>query len=401
MLIEAVSGSVRKRFGADVMYSLRDYAAANAIVFGSKAVPGVWMDHVSNNKNSMAGLLAERFDPVDDLAQELGGERYYNSMFRQVIGGFNTMGLYSMGEAAIHYVNMYACLLHEKVKNAEGEEVSLYSAFEKTDKKDGNSELKIKDEYTTLDDKAIDAAYLNSVKDRIRYINQNTHGSMNKEDKGIIHQRMAGRAVMNFRQWMVEHYSRRYRGRHWDASTRSFTEGYFNTVGKLIQSYASDYISFVNDANCHWDELDDAQKQNVWRALAEVALLVCLYGISAALGDPKDHKGEYWYRMAIYQIRRLILDEEASIPPIPLLTGGFVSEGVKVLDSPVASVKTLNGILYPITGVGDIKKTIENGRYAGWNKYGRNLLKSVPFYNQIDQTLHLGDEAYSFGIFDQ
>ena len=401
MLIEALSGSIRKRFGSDVMYSLRDYAAANALLFGSKFQKGVLMDHLSNNKNSMSGLLAERFDPVDDLAQELVGERYYNSMFRQIKGGFNAMGMYSMGEAAIHYVNMYACLMHEKVLDSSGKEVSLYSAFEKTDKVDGNSELKIKDGYTTLDGKPIDDAYLNTIKDRIRYINQNTHGSMNKEDKGIIHQRMAGRAVINFRQWMVEHYSRRYRGRHWDASTRTFTEGYFNTVGKLIKSYASDYIGFVKDANCHWDELDDAQKQNVWRALGEVALLVCLYGLSHALGDPDEHKGEYWYRMAIYQVRRLILDEEASIPPIPLLTGGFVSEGVKLLDSPVASVKTLNGILYPITGVGDLNDTIQSGRYTGWNKYGRNLLKNLPFYNQIDQSIHLGDEAYAFGIFDK
>lgn len=400
MLIEAVSGSVRKRFGSDVMYSFRDYAAANALMFGSKLNTGVMADHLSNNKNSKAVLLAERFDPVDDLAQELGGDRYYNSMFRQIIGGFNAMGLYSMGEAAIHYVNMYACLLHDKVKDNNGKEVSLYSAFEKTDKQDGNSELKIKDGYTTLDGHTIDDAYLDEIKDRIRYINQNTHGSMNKEDKGIIHQRMAGRAVMNFRQWMVEHYSRRYRGRHWDASTRTFTEGYFNTVGKLIKSYASDYLSFVDDANAHWDELDDAQKQNVWRALGEVTLLACLLCISGALGDPDDHKGEYWYRMAIYQVRRLILDEEASVPPIPFLTGGFVSEGVKVLDSPVASVKTFNGILYPVTGVKDIGKTIENGRFKGWNKYGRNLLKNIPFYNQIDQSLHIGDEAYAFGIFN-
>ena len=105
--------------------------------------------------------------------------------------------------------------------------------------------------------------------------------------------------------------------------------------------------------------------------------------------------------MAIYQIRRLILDEEASVPPIPLLTGGFVSEGVTILDSPVASVKTINGILYPLTGIKDINKTIQSGRYKGWNKYGRNILKIAPFYNQIDQTLHLGDEGYVFSIFNK
>ena len=398
MLIEAVAGTLGS---SEAMYNLKDYALAQGLLFGTKLQEGALMDHLSNNVQSMAHLLAERFDPLNELAQENGSKRYYKSVFRQIIGGFNLMGMYGAGEAAIHYVNMYASLLHEKVKNAEGKEVSLYSAFEKSEKKDGNYELKIKDGYTRLDGGIIDTEYLNMIKDRIRTINHQTHGAMNREDKGIIHQRMAGRAVMNFRQWMVGHYSRRYRGRHWSASERRFTEGYFNTVGKMLQSYISDYVGFVNDANAHWDELDAAQKQNVWKALSEVVLLACLYGISAALGEPEDHKKEYWYRMAIYQIRRLIHDEEASVPPIPLLTGGFVSEGVTVLDSPVASVKTINGILYPITGVKDINKTIQSGRYKGWNKYGRNMLKLAPFYNQIDQTIHLGDEGYVFSIFDK
>lgn len=43
---------------------------------------------------------------------------------------------------------------------------------------------------------------------------------MNSEDKGVIGQRMIGRLTMTFRQWMVEHYSRRYRQMHWDNSSQ-------------------------------------------------------------------------------------------------------------------------------------------------------------------------------------
>ena len=404
MLIEATAGSlsgIRLKDKSDVMYTLKDYAAANALVFGTKLQVGNLMDHLSNNINSTAHLLAERFDPLQELAGKQGGKRYYKSAFRQLVGGFDVMGLYSSGEAAIHYVNMYACLLNEKVLDANGKKVSLYSAFEprsKRTKKDGNSELSIKQGYKQLDGSAIDDAYLDKVKDRIRYINQKTHGSMNREDKGLIHRHMAGRAVMNFRQWMVEHYSRRYRGRHWDYSQRKFVEGYFNTVGKLAQSIASDYVGFINDAHCHWSELDAAQKENVYRAAAEVALLFgCLIPLSLYLGDPNKYKGEYWKRMWIYQLRRLILDEQASMP------WGIPNEGVTVLDSPIASINTINGILYPVTGLtrGDLGKTIQSGRYKGWNKYGRNLLKNVPFYKQIDQTIHIADEDYIFSIFNQ
>lgn len=397
MLIDSIAGSVRKRFGGDAMYSLSDYVAANALMFGTKVQQGTLMDHLTNDVNSLAHLLNERFDPLQEIAQEMGGKRYYNSPFRQMIGGFNAMGMYSMGEAAIHYVNMYAVLLHEKVLDENGKKVSLYKAFKRSDSTSGNRTLEIKSGYKMLDGHDITEAYLDEVKDKIRYINQNTHGSMNTEDKGLIHQHMAGRAVMNFRQWMVEHYSRRYRGRHWDASQHQFVEGYFNTVYKLAQSYISDYIGFVNDAHCHWNELDNAQKENVFRAIAEVSLLACLYGLSHALGDPDDHKKEFWYRMWIYQVKRLILDEEASTP------WGIPKEGVTLIDSPVASVKTINGILYPVTGLiqGDAGKTLQSGRYKGWNKYGRNLLKNAPFYNQIDQLLHMDEESYVFSVFDR
>ena len=397
MLIDSIAGSVRKRFGGDAMYSLSDYVAANALMFGTKVQQGTLMDHLTNDVNSLAHLLNERFDPLQEIAQEMGGKRYYNSPFRQMIGGFNAMGMYSMGEAAIHYVNMYAVLLHEKVLDENGKKVSLYKAFKRSDSTSGNRTLEIKSGYKMLDGHDITEAYLDEVKDKIRYINQNTHGAMNTEDKGLIHQHMAGRAVMNFRQWMVEHYSRRYRGRHWDASQHQFVEGYFNTVYKLAQSYISDYIGFVNDAHCHWNELDNAQKENVFRAIAEVSLLACLYGLSHALGDPDDHKKEFWYRMWIYQVKRLILDEEASTP------WGIPKEGVTLIDSPVASVKTINGILYPVTGLiqGDAGKTLQSGRYKGWNKYGRNLLKNAPFYNQIDQLLHMDEESYVFSVFDR
>jgi len=400
MLLEAVAGSASKLRGlrdqSDIMYTLSDYAAANALVFGTKLQVGNLMDHLSNNVNSMAHLFAEKFDPLQELASEQGGKRYYNSAFRQIVGGFDAMGLYSAGEAAIHYVNMYACLLNEKVLNEKGKKVSLYTAFEKN-KKQGNSELSIKSGYTQLDGSAIDDAYLNKVKAKIRNINQKTHGSMNREDKGLIHRHVAGRAVMNFRQWMVEHYSRRYRGRYWDYSQKKFIEGYFNTVGKLVQSWASDYVGFIKDAHCHWNELDAAQKENVYRAASEVTLLAALFGLSALVGDPGKYKGKYWARMWIYQLRRLILDEQASMP------WGIPNEGVTVLDSPIASINTINGILYPYTGLinGDFNKTIQSGRYEGWNKYGRNLLKNVPFYKQIDQTIHIADEDYIFSIFNQ
>ena len=306
-----------------------------------------------------------------------------------------------MNYLLIHLHNMYAVLCNEKVL-LNGKQVSLYDVFDREMEADGkNAKLIIKEGATMLDGSAITDEYLEKVQGKIRLINQKTHGSMNTEDKGTIHRFMMGRAAMQFKQWMVEHYSRRYRGRYFDGTTRTWQEGYYNTVYKMMKSWVADLLKLNIEANCRWDQLDNTQKNNVTRAISELVCFAGLLGLSAAMGDPKDHKGEGLYRFLIYQIRRLIMDEEASIPPIPGVTGGVVKEGTTLAQTPFAFIKTVNGLLYPVTGLGELGDTYSVGRNKGKNKYVVKVLKNtVPFYGQIDQLLHMDTEDYVYNVFD-
>lgn len=396
MIIEAVAGSFNKMFKRDSMYGIDDYAKAHLILVGNKFTPGVYSDHITGNKTSKALLLEELFDPMQEVYGDLGSRRF--SSFARIHGGFDTMGMYKVGESLIHIVNMYAMLNHSKVL-LNGKRISVYDALEVSEPESKNAHLKFKDRVTDLNGNPIDinSDFVFDLKEKIRYINQQTHGSMNTEDKGLIQRRIAGRAVMNFRQWMVEHYSRRYRGRHWDGTLNAFTEGYWTTMLKFFRNYIRDYSGFVTTAKAQWNNLDEGQKNNIMRCLSEVAVLAALNGLAWALGDPSDHKKEWWYRMWIYQVKRLILDETASVP------WGIPSEAKTIIQSPVASVNTVNAIMYPFIGLtnGDLTHTIESGRHEGWNKYGRNLLKyTVPFYGQIDQLAHMDEEDYIFNMFN-
>ena len=121
MLIEA---------GAGEFYGLKDYAFAHAKVFGDNTVgaPGRIMDFLTNNRNSEAVLLAERFDPLNEEYSELSHERYHKGPLRHLLGkDFSFIG-YGMGEHMIHYVTMYAILNNVKVK-VDGKDTSLYNAF--------------------------------------------------------------------------------------------------------------------------------------------------------------------------------------------------------------------------------------------------------------------------------
>ena len=405
MFFESLAGSMRGGFKKKnkklaEYYTLNDYIRADAIMFGQGVRAGTIMDHLANTTGTLGHLLERKFDPLQEVYNDLGEKRYYSGI-KKLIGGFNWMGLYSAGESLIHLHNMYAVLCHEKV-NLNGREVSLYDVFDKEMAPDGkNATLIIKQGATTLDGHNITDEYLEQVQAKIRMINQKTHGSMNTEDKGAIHMAMVGRAAMQFKQWMVEHYSRRYRGRYFDGTTRTWQEGYYNTVYKLAKTWVADLFKMNVEATARWSQLDETQKNNVMRAIAELVCFASLLGFAAALGDPKEHKGEGLYRFLIYQLRRLIMDEEASIPPIPLVTGGVVKEGTTLAQTPFAFIKTVNGLLYPITGLGEIGDTYQRGRNKGKNKYWTKIKKNtLPFYGQIDQLLHMDTEDYVFNVFD-
>ena len=270
---------------------------------------------------------------------------------------------------------------------------------------------------------------------------------MNKEDKGILHQWMLGKMTMNFRQWMVEHYSRRFRGLHWDESIRdtNLSNFYNNTEVKLdgkkvkliealdqvdsgngdgsfyyevksnattldgktltddiieemLTQYSQDsgwrrgfktdafkiFLDYVKDrkeyqteANAYWATLSETQKADVKRVLGESAVLLGLMGLSACMGDPDDHDGEFYFRVWMYVVKRCLFDEIAATLP------GAIIEGKTIINNPLASAQTVAGLLYPLYGLlyGDFFETIKSGRHKGENKGWRNVWKyTVPFY---------------------
>jgi len=385
--------------------NMKDLLWAHGVLFGNSRMlnPGRIMDYFTNNKNSLAMLLAEKFDPVMDDFSDASHKRYYKSTFRKIFGGFNPMTGYSYGEYLIHFVNMYAMLNHQKMfKN--GKRISLYEAFSVGNKMDGNSELLL-DPDVTIGEKVngkwvdsgrvADEAFLIEMRQKIRGTNQKCHGSMNEEDKGLIHRRMVGKAVMNFRQWMVEHYSKRWRKRHWDASTHRWEEGYRRTANRFYKDMIKGMLGMQVESAAHWKELSDDAKANIRRFWMENSLLAGLQLLSFAMGDADKKNRDWWTRMWMYQVNRALLDFKAST------SLGALLEAKTMINSPIASVNTFNGLLYPIVGLPEIGETIKSGRYKGWNKYARGLYKyTLPFGYQIDQCIHMDEDEGIFQIFD-
>ena len=406
MLIEA---------GAGEFYGFKDYAWAHTKLFGNTGVKGEFAELLTNNINHKSVLMRELFDPLQENFSQKSHTKYYTSMFRQLVSHDCSFIGYSSGEYLIHYVNMYALLHNQKVL-LNGKKISLYDAFEVKDKQDGNSELHLKTGVTDLDGNVITDDFIDKIRKKLRYVNQSTHGAMNDEDKGILHQKWWGRGIMNFRQWMVEHYSRRFRARHFDASLGMDREGYWVSLwkglanddtkdiwkrkqhAKAIGMFMKDFYTFMLRSEAQWHNLDEMQRYNIKRVRTEMLMFACLLGLSFTLGAPEDHKKEAWRRFWIYQTKRALLDTEASMP-VPQAASSILT----TINSPMASLNTINGFFYAFYGLGngDVFTEIKSGDHKGENKYVRNMLKYVfPFFKDWEQMQKMDEDDAIFKVFE-
>jgi hypothetical protein len=401
--------------GAGEFYGFKDYAWAHSKLFGSAGVAGDMMELLSNNMSHKSTLMREMFDPLQENYSDKSHKKYYTNMFQQMLSKDCSFIGYSSGEYLIHYVNMYSVLHNKKVK-LNGQKISLYDAFEVTDKQDGNAELILKQGVTDLDGNAITSDYIDQVRKTIRYVNQSTHGAMNAEDKGLIHQRILGRMAMNFRQWMVEHYSRRFRKRHFDASLGMDREGYWISLWKglanddtkdawhndqkwnAIGMFMKDLYTFMLRSESQWHNLDEMQRHNIHRVRTEMLMYVAMLGLSFALGEPDEHKKDVWRRWWIYQTKRAILDTEASMPHPKAITNL-----ISIFQSPMASINFMSSLFYVFYGLfnGDLFEEIQSGDHKGENRYLRNVLKyDLPFFKDWEQMQRLGEDDTIFRVFE-
>ena len=448
-------------------------AAGTAV--GAVGMAGKFMDIITNTKNSKDTLIAEFFDQAQEKYSELSSQRYHSTMFGRLFGSFNPMAMYQRGEYWIHMLNVYSILLHEKVvkydpSTGERKTISLYEALKKGDKIDGNRQLELDGEIFRIDGKKIEGMtdkYFDALKRRMRYVNQQCHGSMNTEDKGIIHQWMLGKLAMNFRQWMVEHYSSRFRTLHWDESIRDvnlsnfynqtkvllngrktklinalervdnglgdgsfhyeikqgaqtidktnltddvlnnmlnkyaedagWRRGFQNGAWVVLRDYFKELRNYGTKANAYWNSLSETQKADVKQVIGEANVLLALIGLGLIMGDPDDHKGQFWYRLWQYVVKRCLFDEIASTLP------GSIMESTTVAKNVFASTQTATGLLYIPYGFinGDWLDEIQTGRHAGENKYLRNIKKyTIPFWGQIEQLMYIDEDSALFQVFD-
>ena len=261
---------------------------------------------------------------------------------------------------------------------------------------------------------------------------QGMFGAMNDEDKGVVHMYVAGRAAMNFRQWMVNHYSERFRGIHWDMDKHEFVRGYWTSSGKFLKrtltteeakdfleagqkikfigQVIKDLFTFRKHFIREWTKASDTEKLDLMRLMSAVITYALLFGSACGLlggmvpklgmGDKDDEKEKRKRmdprrKLTYYQAKRLIFDAESSTP-----IGAFTNFE-NIVRSPIPAINTFDNTMYFITGLGDKGTILQSGPDQGMDKYWRNVLKyNMPFWRDYRRIMEFSESDAMFGMFE-
>lgn len=347
-----------------------------------------YLSEIGNRiQTSKMALFAEKFNVLQDYKQHVKGvdwdrKTWFSRFFKEDTLWFTT-------SAGDHYTQMrtgLALAMRLKLQDKDGKPISLYDALEVQYLDEAHPEyganLVIKKGVTDQDGKAVGNDYLTSVTRKIRGINNKLYGIYNQEDKNALQSRAVGRLLMMYRNWMRPLWLKRYGVERYNYDTSTFEEGYYRTLWNFMNTLRKDLKKGELDIVKQWHNLDDAQKSNIYRGLAEIATFLSLMGIIAALkGVPDDDDKDNWLTEYVnYSIIRLKADLGSLMPGPTML-----DEGLRLFDNPFAAVRVLKNSrqLLNLFDPDTWTTEIDQGIYKGYTQAEKIMLQPVPFIRQF------------------
>lgn len=405
-------------------FGVKDYVKAigqyHELIMGHMAEMG---NPLKKNKLS---LLIEMFDPMGDYFESLRTKNLNKSLASKVFGN-NALGYVGMhaGEHLLHCQTMLAILNATKLKKENGEVISLFDALEVKEKdsiyrlelikglsyernviddsgsKESNKNWgKLKKdengnyvkELVSLDNKDSLNTFLFKRRRVIRKVNDFLNGAFSADDKGAVHRYAVMRLVMQFRQWMPAHYSRRFARGHWDDDLEQWREGYYITVlnitNEIFKDIKKGQYTLIGEV-LKGEHYTEHELANLRRAATEVGMFVTLLILTTVGDHLKDKNSSWGQKMLLYQLHRMLLEVGASVP-----SPTFIKNAISLLNSPAPVINTLERITN-ILKAGDMFHEIERGRYKGWSEWQKDLFVLMPYTDQFMKAYYFDDSMFT------
>lgn len=377
-----IAQTLMQSFGGKY-FGFKDIAVANKNYF--KDIAGAVSDQYSDFKDNKLGLLIQKFDALEEFNQTFNETDFHSGVFKKVIGKHSPLVLNSMGEHYLHSLAMLAVLNNQKVK-LNGKEVSLYEALEVTDKTDKSGttykDISIKEGAKNLDGSDFTEENLFKVRSIIQDVNHAMHGAFSDIDRGDIHRHVVGRLLMQFRQWMPAFYSDRFKGRRLNIKTGETEEGFYITTA----GYLADVVRMKGRFATAFKNLSSEEQTNVKKAIWEVSLLYLLVLISKSAAGKPDKDDPWAVSMLKYNMYRLKMELSAAAPT----SMDFLDNMKTLINSPIPCMENADRLI-SLLKVTDMTKTVESGKYMGWNKWVKNAYFATPYIKNINKVKDLAE----------
>lgn len=377
-----------------------EYFTYKDIVIGDKNyfkyLPEMLLELGSSKKSSKLGLFQEKFDVFQDFGTNAKNQDFYKKSLLRMFG--KTASVYIGSQMGENYMQTRTLLAYAntiKLIGPNGKKVSLFDAYEKVNTMSNgtiiDTRLKLKDGYTKLDGTAFTEEDISDVILKVGKINQSLHGIYNELDRNVLQKWVMGRALMQFRKWMIPHYNRRYRRLHYDFQLGQWKEGFYRSFPNVLKNIAKDLGHGQLYAGQNWQSMTSNEKANFKRGITEIGTALFLWTLINFVTGDYDDKKTWAGRIMMYQLYRLNMELGVSVPnPFSMW-----KDGMNILKSPSATLSTIEDY-FSIIKFWDLWDIVERGRFEGHSEYYRNFMTSMPVQRNVQRVMDITTEDYPF-----
>lgn len=286
-------------------------------------------------------------------------------------------------------------------KNLEDKALYNYMNVSTTDVTYDLTKLKA-DTQSTLSDEEF-AEFMSekekAVTSRIREVVKFVDGQIPAYEKSAAQRHFFLSFFTTHRGWLAIAYARRFKNKHINFQTGQEEQGSYRSLANFLGNnlsglYKGGFKDFLKNAKEDWNNADDIQKANMKRVMIEFAFLQGIVGIGWMLGQMADddkNKDLYALQLTNYLYFRLMNETTSSQVGI----GGQFYDLVK---SPIVGADTVKSI-FSITEYYNTDE-IKTGRYAGMEKWQKQLMSVVPGYKSAIDIAEPKDAYNSYRHFN-
>lgn len=363
---------------------------AKADVAYTKALVPMVAELGSRVKTNKLSLFFELFDIKQNFGSKIKNQK--KNWLQRLFGAEIAFLGQDAGDHWLYGRTAIAMAMRQKVL-LDGKEMSLWDALQ-VEGVNGSSTIKqlnYKD-ITDLEGNPFDVAKFSR---KVAHINQTCFGIYNDDDANAANRVAMGRLLQQYRKWMKIQYNRRFQAAQGNLATDSWEEGYYRTVGRMLNQWIRGGVQLSEQ----WDNMTTEERANIKRATTEMVQFFAVWALANWIEWPDDKKRPWALKLAEYSSKRLA-HELGGLAPSTIMP----QELLKTVKSPIPattvvqnSFNLINSAIDPTDWVDEI----QSGPYKGMSTLEKNILKApipgVAQYKQIDK--FIGDLDNSIGYY--